>query len=292
VPRWLHSYRPQVHADVAETVICFDKPAGVTSHDVVAQVRRDKGRNVKVGHAGTLDPFATGLLLVLTGRATRTQRLFMGLEKTYEVRARFGAVSTTGDIDGDLTETGVVPSGDLLLPTGTLRQRPPIFSALKVGGVRAYNLARAGVEFELDERDVEVHEFTELERSGDTRRFRIRCGAGTYVRSLIADLGDAHCVELRRTAIGPFSVSSASSPLELSLAEALLRFLPSVQLGQAQAIDLGHGKVIAVDLPESLRRGGGLAVALHADLAVGVVTQAEDGGVRSVIGFPADYPAG
>ena len=180
----------------------------------------------------------------------------------------------------------------MVRPTGTLRQRPPVFSALKVGGVRAYNLARAGVEFELDERDVEVHEFTELERSGDTRRFRIRCGAGTYVRSLIADLGDAHCVELRRTAIGPFSVGSDSGPLELSLAEALSRFLPSVQLELSQAIDLGHGKAIAVDLPESSGGPGGLAVALHGDLAVGVVSQVEDGGVRSVIGFPADYPAG
>jgi tRNA pseudouridine55 synthase len=275
---------------VTETVICFDKPAGVTSHDCVSQVRRAKGKAVKVGHAGTLDPFATGLLLVLTGRATRTQRLFMALEKTYEVTARFGAVSTTGDRDGELTETGVVPAGDLILPTGSLRQRPPIYSALKVGGVRAYSLARAGVEFELDEREIDVHEFTELERSGDLRRFRIRCSSGTYVRSLIADLGDAYCVELRRTAIGPFSVDDEPSRSEITLAEALTRFLPPVALNRAQAIDLGHGKMIDIALPENSASSNGLAVALDGDLAVGVVVQVEGEGVRSVIGFPADYP--
>lgn len=276
---------------MTETVICFDKPTGVSSHDVVSQVRRAKGRAVKVGHAGTLDPFATGLLLVLTGRATRTQRLFMALEKTYEVTARFGAVSSTGDRDGDLTETGVVPSGDLLLPTGIIRQRPPIFSALKVGGVRAYNLARAGVEFELEEREIEVHEFTELERSGDVRSFRIRCGSGTYVRSLIADLGDAYCVELRRTAIGPFSIGDEAIPAEISLAEALSRFLPTVSLTRPQAIDLGHGKLVDVAMPERSTSANGLAVALDGELAVGVVARADGGGIRSVIGFPADYPA-
>lgn len=276
---------------MTESVICFDKPTGLTSHDVVAQVRRAKGRGVKVGHAGTLDPFATGLLLVLVGRATRTQRLFMALDKTYEVTARFGAVSTTGDRDGEITETGAVPHGDLELPTGRIQQRPPIFSALRIGGTRAYDLARAGVEFELEEREIEVHEFSELERSGDTRRFRIRCGSGTYVRSLIADLGDAHCVELRRTAIGPFSVGGDPDPTEMSLAEALLRFLPGIELDRRQAIDLGHGKTIDADMPEDSMSTGGLAVALHRELAVGVVSRADDGCVSTVIGFPADYPA-
>src|SRR5947199_829954 len=106
----------------------------MTSATVVARVRRALGGAVKIGHAGTLDPFATGLLLVLVGRATRAQRFLMALEKTYEVEARFGAVSTTGDPEGVVTETGRVPEGDLELPTGRLRQRPPAYSAVKVGG--------------------------------------------------------------------------------------------------------------------------------------------------------------
>ncbi len=118
----------------------------MTSHDVVAQIRRTLPRKTKVGHAGTLDPFATGLLLVLVGRATRVQRFLMGLRKRYEATARFGAVSSTGDPEGKIEQTGVVPAGDLQLPTGRLMQRPPAYSAVKVGGKRAYQLARAGIE--------------------------------------------------------------------------------------------------------------------------------------------------
>jgi len=125
-------------------VLLYDKPAGITSHDVVARVRRELGRGVKVGHAGTLDPFATGLLLVLVGRATRVQRYVMELRKTYLAVARFGFVSSTLDPEGEIVTTGVVPSGDLVLPTGELSQRPPAYSAVKVGGRRAYALARAG----------------------------------------------------------------------------------------------------------------------------------------------------
>src|SRR5256885_8459931 len=123
-----------VDAGAEDGVLLHDKPAGITSHDVVAQVRRRVGRGVKVGHAGTLDPFASGLLLVLVGRATRAQRFFMALPKTYEVVARFGAVSATGDPEGPITETGCVPEGELSLPTGVLRQRAPAHSAVKVGG--------------------------------------------------------------------------------------------------------------------------------------------------------------
>ncbi len=117
-------------------VVLADKPAGITSHDLVARVRR--AYEAKGGHAGTLDPFATGLLIVLLGRpATREQRRFMALPKTYWVRARFGVVSTTGDRDGEITETGRVPDGPLELPTGEIRQRPPAYSAVRVGGERA-----------------------------------------------------------------------------------------------------------------------------------------------------------
>ncbi len=209
-------------APPAGAVVLADKPAGITSHDVVARAKR--AFKTKVGHAGTLDPFATGLLIVLLGRpATREQRRFMGLRKTYRVRARFGAVSTTGDRDGEITETGLIPEGPLELPTGEIRQRTPAYSAVKVGGERAYKRARRGEEFEPPPRLVDVYRFEELSADGAEREFEIECSSGTYVRSLIADLGDAYCTELRRTAIGPFSVDEADEAIAIPLAEALSR---------------------------------------------------------------------
>jgi tRNA pseudouridine55 synthase len=201
-------------------VLLVDKPAGITSHDVVARVRRERGQ--KTGHAGTLDPFATGLLLVLLGReATRRAAQFMALRKIYRVVARFGAVSTTGDPEGEIAETGIVPGDDLHLPTGELKQRPPAYSAVKVEGVRAYKRARRGEHVELPERQVTVHRFEQLWRRGDRAKFEIECSSGTYVRSLIADLGDAYCESLRRVAIGPFTVEEAETLL--SLGDALKR---------------------------------------------------------------------
>ena len=206
----------------AAGVLLIDKPAGVTSHDVVARVRRERG--VKAGHAGTLDPFATGLLILLLTRvATREQARFMRLAKTYRTVARFGAVSTTGDPDGEITETGVLPGAALQLPTGVIRQRPPAFSAVKVGGERAYRRARRGEEVLVPEREVTIHRFAELWRRGDRAEFEIECSSGTYVRSLIADLGDAYCEELRRTSIGPFSVEEADRDKPLPLEDALGR---------------------------------------------------------------------
>jgi tRNA pseudouridine55 synthase len=202
-------------------VLLVDKPAGVTSHDVVARVKRE--RDVKTGHAGTLDPFATGLLIVLLEReATREQARFMALPKTYRTVARFGALSTTGDPEGEITETGVVPDEPLDLPTGEVHQRPPAFSAVKVGGVRAYKLARRGEDVEMPPRQVTVHRFEELWREGDRAEYEIECSSGTYVRSLIADLGDAYCLELRRTAIGPFRADEAADE-PIPLGEALAR---------------------------------------------------------------------
>jgi tRNA pseudouridine55 synthase len=204
----------------AGLLLC-DKPAGITSHDVVAQTRRRLGRGIKVGHAGTLDPFATGLLIVLVGRATRIQRFVMALPKQYVVTARFGAVSTTGDPEGEITVTDRIPEGDLMLPTGVIRQRPPAYSAIKIKGKRAYKLARAGETFEIPVREVTVHRFEETRRAGAERDYLIECSSGTYVRSLIADLGDAYCTALRRTRIGDFDVSNADPerllPLELAL---------------------------------------------------------------------------
>jgi tRNA pseudouridine55 synthase len=213
-------------------ILLIDKPAGMTSHDVVALLRRALG-GVKVGHAGTLDPFATGLLIVLVGKATKAQRQLMELPKRYETVALLGATSSTGDTEGEIMRTGRLPPDPPPLPTGEVRQRPPRYSAVKIGGERAYKRARRGEQFEMPERIVTVYRFEQIWRERDvpdagTRAsvmapegseplleragYAIECSAGTYVRSLIADLNDAYCVELRRTAIGPFQVRDAVAP--------------------------------------------------------------------------------
>jgi len=226
-------------------IVLVDKPAGITSHDVVAGVRRALGRGVKVGHAGTLDPFATGLMIVLVGRGTRAQRFFMALGKSYDVVARLGWTSTTGDVEGEIAP-GRLPSDPLSLPIGSLRQRPPAYSAVKIGGRRAYALARAGVEVEIPERTVVVSRFDLVARKGETARFVIECGSGTYVRSLIADLGDAYCTALRRTAIGSFRVEDADPDVIVPLGQGL-SFLPSVTLDAEHARVAGFG--VAVPSP-------------------------------------------
>ncbi|MCW2967740.1 MAG: tRNA pseudouridine synthase [Solirubrobacteraceae bacterium] len=272
-------------------VLLCDKPAGPTSHDIVAAARRavreaTGERRPRVGHAGTLDPFATGLLLVLVGRATRVQRFLMDLPKTYEVVARFGAVSTTGDPDGEITETGVVPEGDLELPVGPLLQRPPMYSAVQVDGRRAYDRARAGETFELAERPVTVHAFEELWRDGARRAFRIECSSGTYVRSLIADLGDAHCTELRRTAIGPFSVADAGAPDALAglrPIEAALSFLPRRDLAGDDARAAAHGRAVPGEAP-------GPALLVDADGAIAIAEPHEDGTLKPIVGFRGSEP--
>jgi tRNA pseudouridine55 synthase len=187
-------------------VLLYDKPAGVTSHDVVARVRRERG--CKAGHAGTLDPFATGLLLVLLGGATRLQRFLVELPKTYLATARLGWRSSSGDPEGELVETGLMPAS-LELPTGKVLQRVPMTSAVRVGGERLYRKAHRGETVETPLREVEVHRAELLAREGDTARYEIECSSGTYVRTLVETLGDAYCSELRRTAIGPFRVEDA-----------------------------------------------------------------------------------
>src|ERR1700761_1979077 len=189
--------------DTAGAVLLVDKPAGKTSHDVVAAVRRERG--VKAGHAGTLDPFATGLLLVLLGKATRLQRFLVGLPKTYLATARLGWTSSTGDSDGALTETGVVPAS-LDLRTGRGRRGVPMPWAVGVGGERLYKKAHRGEVVETPIRDVEVHR-ADLLSSGDGHaHYEIECSAGTYVRTLIETLGAAYCSDLRRVGVAPFRV--------------------------------------------------------------------------------------
>jgi tRNA pseudouridine55 synthase len=260
---------------LSDGVLLCDKPAGVTSHDVVAGVRRRYGKGVKVGHAGTLDPFATGLLLVLVGRATRVQRFLMALPKRYETVARLGWTSTTGDPEGEVAP-GRAPALELL-PTGVVRQRPPAYSAVKIGGKRAYALARAGEEVEIPEREVFVSAFSLLWRDGERAAFAIECSSGTYVRSLIAELGDAYCLELRRSGIGPFEVADADPERIVPLDDALA-FLPAVDLAGDDARRAAHGVAVAgvADGTVRLRDADGL---------IALAEPRGDGTLKPVVGF-------
>jgi tRNA pseudouridine55 synthase len=260
----------------SDGVLLADKPAGVTSHDVVASVRRRLGRGVKVGHAGTLDPFATGLLLVLVGRATRVQRFLMALPKRYETVARLGWTSTTGDTEGEIAE-GRTPPEPLVLPTGRIRQRPPAYSAVKVGGQRAYKLARRGEAVELAEREVEVSRFELLGREGQRATFAIACSSGTYVRSLIADLGDAYCLELRRTGIGPFDVADADEERLIGVSDALA-FLPERRLAGEEATRAGHGVAVGGE-------ADGVVRLLDEDGLIALAEPREDGTLKPIVGF-------
>jgi tRNA pseudouridine55 synthase len=222
---------PEPAASRTAGFICSDKPAGVTSHDVVARYRRELG--MKTGHAGTLDPFATGLLVILLGAATRLQRYVLGLPKTYVATARLGWTSSTGDRDGELTETNRVPAADgLVLPTGTVRQRVPMTSAVRVDGERLYRKAQRGELAERPERDVEVYRADLIATGEGTATFEIECSAGTYVRTLIEELDDAYCEALRRTAVGHLSLPSEAGDEgePIRPIEELLDHLPSLEL--------------------------------------------------------------
>ena len=268
-------------ADSPLGILLADKPKGVSSHDVVARARRALGVR-RVGHAGTLDPFATGLLIVLVGRATRLARHFTALQKTYEVEVRLGATSSTGDPEGEITQTGVVPD-TLVLPLGTLRQRPPAYSAVKVDGERAYARARRGEDVQTREREVTVFQSSVLWREGDRAALRFVCSAGTYVRSLVADLGDAYCTALRRLAIGPFEVDGAwpgegvATPLQI--AAAWSRFAPIVALSPAEVDAAAHGRGV-----EGRGLAGAVLLVDGAGEAVAVARE-QDGVLRVQVGL-------
>jgi tRNA pseudouridine55 synthase len=237
------------HSEAAPNgVILYSKPAGVTSHDCVAKVRRSMPRKTKVGHAGTLDPFATGLLIVLVGRMTRAQRWFMELPKTYRAVAHLGWRSDTGDSDGTLQETGRVPD-DPAIPVGEQLQRPPAYSAVKVGGERLYEKARRGEAQEGEPRPVTVYRAERLRHDGAYAEFEIECSSGTYVRQLVADLGDAYCESLERTAIGPFRLADAD-PERLIEPNDALAFIPERSLTAQEADAVAHG--IRVPLGETV----------------------------------------
>ncbi len=277
----------------------MDKPSGPTSHDVVAQVRRVFGLRA-VGHTGTLDPFATGLLVVLLGRATRLARFVEAAPKTYLAVARLGRRTDTDDRTGaPLGEVGDVATLDdgsvrtaIEALAGDRRQRPPAFSAKRVGGERSYRLARRGRPVELAEVAVTVHSIELVAWRAPDATFRATVSAGTYVRALARDLGDAlgvgaHLVELRREAVGALRVEDAV-PLDRLLPEtplvplrAVLRELPAVMLDAAERDAVRHGRFVA-DRWVDARPGSG-PVALLADGDVVAVARPDAGQLRPIV---------
>ncbi len=240
---------------LAEGLLLVDKPAGVTSHDVVDVVRRGLDTR-KVGHAGTLDPMATGLLLIGVGRATRLLRFLGGLLKTYEGTLRLGVETTTLDADGDVvreaevdaTEADVAAAMRALV--GESLQRPPAYSAVKVGGRKLYEAAREGERLEAQPRPIRVGAFDLVSFDTPDATFRVTCSGGTYVRVLAADVGaalscGAHLTALRRTAIGPYAVDDAvapdgaSEPLPI---DAAVGHLPRLDLDAEEAVAASHGR--------------------------------------------------
>lgn len=238
-------------------LLLVDKPQGITSHDAVASVRRALGTK-KVGHAGTLDPMATGLLVMGIGRATRLLRFLGDLPKVYEGTARLGIETSTLDADGEVTrETDVDVSEDEVHAAmaglvGDSMQTPPAYSAVKVGGTKLYEAAREGRTLEAPPRPIHVAAFDLFGFDGRDAGFRVVCGGGTYVRVLVADVGaalgcGAHLTSLRRTAIGPFDVTEAVAPDAVAAPlpiERAVDHLPRVDLEAEEAIAAGHGRIL------------------------------------------------
>lgn len=285
---------PETAAPAGAAVWLVDKPAGPTSHDVVAAVRRALPRRTKVGHSGTLDPFATGLLVLMVGRATRLSPYLTGLDKTYLVDVRTGFTSASGDPEGPIAAAGAPATAERVaaaLPAfvGALRQRVPALSAVRVGGERLYARARRGEAVaELPEREVDVHGLRLVEDLGGGEvRLEVRCGSGTYVRSLVADLGEAlgtgaYCTALRRTAVGTLSVDDAVAPEEVGPRGGLeplaaLAHLPRRDLAADEARAVLHGR----PLPSAGEPEG--PVALAADGRLLAVGQAGPQGVRPAV---------
>jgi len=241
-------------------VLVVDKPCGPTSHDLVDRVRHAL-RTRRVGHTGTLDPFATGVLPVCVGRATRLARFLSGGDKEYSATVRLGVATTTDDLTGEPLGPPVaaeiephVLSAALGALVGSFDQVPPAFSAKHVGGRRLYELARRGESVPRATSRVTVHDVRLLAREGDTLEIAVCCSAGTYVRALARDLGErlgtgAHLAALRRTRSGPFDLSQAVSGDDLAGAEqrlipltGLLLDLPAVRVAEAGRRLVGHGR--------------------------------------------------
>ncbi len=255
-------------------LVVVDKPAGWTSHDVVARCRKVYGLR-KVGHAGTLDPDATGVLLVGLGTVTRLLRFLAGLPKSYQAEVVLGIATSTLDAGGDVTGRWDMASVTLEAAqeaarafTGTISQIPPMVSAVHVGGRRLHELARAGIEVERTPRTVTVTRF-DLDGpvapgpAGPVFAATVDCSTGTYIRSLAADLGSAlgggaHLRNLRRTSVGPYTVADAVALDDLSPAAVrpprdALPDMAVVTIGAEVAVAVGHGKVLT---PDELGRRG------------------------------------
>jgi tRNA pseudouridine55 synthase len=255
----------------ASGLVVVDKPGGMTSHDVVSRVRRLAGTR-KVGHAGTLDPMATGVLVLGVERATRLLGHLMVTEKTYDATVRLGVTTTTDDAEGEVTAS--VPTAGLDEASvreaassfvGELEQVPSAVSAIKVDGRRAYARVRAGEDVELAPRSVTVHELVVHDvRLGDDvvdLDVRVRCSSGTYIRAIARDLGAAlgvggHLTALRRTAVGPYDLAVARTLDDLAedfavlpLAEAARTGFRAVELTDEQAADVRVGRAVDLDLP-------------------------------------------
>ena len=238
-----------------EGLVLVDKPKGITSHDAVDAVRRALGTR-KVGHAGTLDPMATGLLVMGVGRATRFLRFLADLDKEYEGIARLGVETDTLDAEGEVVRTAEVDVDEAAVRevmaalTGEIEQRPPAYSAVKVGGERLYRAARRGEEVEAPLRRVHVVSFDLVRFEAPDVDFRVVCSSGTYVRSLAADLGarlgcGAHLTHLVRTRIGPYRRAEAAAPDDVSEPlpiERAVAHLPRVDLDEEEARAARHGR--------------------------------------------------
>lgn len=277
-------------------VLPVDKPSGPTSHDIVAAARRSL-RTRRVGHTGTLDPFASGLLLLCVGRATRLAEYLSGLDKQYEATARLGIETDTLDLEGavvgeeaDLTGVSEDEVRTALESfVGRIQQVPPQFSAKKVKGEAMHRRARRGERVALSPVEVTVHEIGLLAFQASTVRFSVRCSSGTYIRALARDLGralgvGAHLTALRRTAVGSFSVDAAlpveslddGPAVERSRIDpvAAVRHLTGIAVEEAAATRIRHGQRLRLD-PAPDAEGGPVAVACKGELlAIGEV---EDG---------------
>ena len=252
-------------------LVIVDKPSGWTSHDVVARLRRTLGTR-KVGHAGTLDPMATGVLVVGFGRATRLLGHLMLTEKTYAATVRLGVVTSTDDAEGEVLATAAterVSDDDVRAAVagqvGEIDQVPSSVSAIKVDGKRAYARVREGEDVELPARRVTIHEAEagEFRRDGDALDFelRVRCSSGTYIRAIARDIGAAlgvggHLTVLRRTSVGPFTLDDACSDLDrvsaMSIDDAARLAFPSLELDETRATDVRFGRPLAgLDLGSS-----------------------------------------
>jgi tRNA pseudouridine55 synthase len=257
----------------ASGLVVVDKPAGLTSHDVVARVRRLLGTR-KVGHAGTLDPMATGVLVLGVNRATRLLGHLLLTDKAYDATIRLGASTTTDDAEGEVVATSATDevTEEAVLTTlsrfvGEIDQVPSSVSAVKVGGRRAHERVRAGEEVALASRRVRVDsiEVRGLRRVGDfvDADVTVRCSSGTYIRALARDLGaelgtGGHLTALRRTAVGPYTLASARSledlevePVVLPIGEAARAAFPVRELDETQAADVRFGRKLEVDLGET-----------------------------------------